>query len=310
MIVSMILALVAAALFAVASVLQARGTEGLPDTGATGAGFLVTLAKRKTWLAGITADILGFVVQAWALAVGSLMLVQPLLVSTLLFALPLAAMYEHRRLSGREWFWAALLFASLVVFMVLGQPTAGIDDPKLVHWIIPLVVIIPLVAACVSVGSRLGHGTWRSLVLAVAAGVLLGVSAPLTKTGIAAFGDGLVSGFTSWEFWAMAVTATLGTLWQQSSYQAGDVQTSLPTVTVLKPLVAMALGLTIYQESLRIDHLGDATIGVALAVMMVSTVMLGRLSAPAASPSPDSGVRQTSGDQSARRGRFDASDAS
>ncbi|MEP9415343.1 DMT family transporter [Gordonia sp. VNQ95] len=296
MILPMILALVAAMLFALASVLQAKGTQGLPDEGATGAGFLVTLARRKTWLLGISADILGFVVQAWALAVGSLMLVQPLLVSTLLFALPLAAITAHRRLLAREWFWAAILFASLVVFMVLGQPMHGIEDPAFSAWIIPIVIIVPLVAVCVGVGSRLPHGTWRSLTLAIAAGVLLGVSAPLTKTTIAEFGHGLLTGLASWEFWAMAVTATLGTLWQQSSYQAGDVQTSLPAVTVLKPVAAMALGLTIYQESLRVGHAGDIVVIVALALMLASTIMLGRLSAPDnASAATDSGTVTSNG---------------
>ncbi|MCH5643810.1 DMT family transporter [Gordonia sp. ABSL49_1] len=294
MILPIILALTAALLFAVASVWQAQGTRGLPTEGATGAGFLVTLARRKTWLMGIAADILGFVVQAWALAVGSLMLVQPLLVSTLLFALPLAAVTEKRRLVAREWFWAALLFASLVVFIVLGQPTEGIDEPSFAHWIIPLAIIIPLVAVGVGVGSRLPHGVSRSLTLAIAAGVLLGVSAPLTKTAISGFDDGLMHGLLGWEFWAMAVAATLGTLWQQSSYQAGSVQTSLPTVTVLKPVVAMALGLTIYQEGLRVDTAGDIAVVTALAVMAAATVMLGRLSGPADEQPADADTRRYS----------------
>lgn len=140
--------------------------------------------------------------------------------------------------------------------------------------------MIPVVIVCVAGGSRLPHGTWRSLTLAIGAGVLLGLSAPLTKTGIAAFRDGLLDGLASWEFWAMAVTATLGTLWQQSSYQAGDVQTSLPAVTVLKPIIAMSLGLTIYDEALRVGNAGDIAIFVALGVMLLSTIMLGRLSAP------------------------------
>lgn len=277
---AMVLAVVAAMLFAIASVLQAKGTEGVEDADAVGAGFFLTLARRKVWLAGIVADILAFVFQAWALAVGSLMLVQPLLVTTLLFALPMAAVLQRRRLTGREWFWAGALTISLAAFMSLGQPTAGIDHPAASAWLVPAAVLVPLVIVCVLWGARLGHGSWRSLVLAVAAGVLLGVSAPLTKTGIAAFGEGLLAGLVSWEFWAMAVTATLGTLWQQSSYQAGDVQTSLPTVTVLKPVIAMALGLTIYQETMQIDHTGDVIAIVALAVMIAATIMLGRLSAP------------------------------
>ncbi|MFT4086111.1 MAG: DMT family transporter [Gordonia sp. (in: high G+C Gram-positive bacteria)] len=280
MLLPIILSLTAALLFAVASVLQDQGTQEVSGENAVDASFLVSLAKRKVWLAGIAADILGFIFQAWALVVGSLLLVQPLLITTLLFALPLAAYTQHRWLTLREWFWAALLTASLITFMLLGEPSEGIKDPSFKAWIIPLAVLIPLVALFVVRGARLPHGSGRSLMLAIAAGILLGLSAPFTKTGIAAFHESFLHGLTSWEFWAMAVTATLGTLWQQSSYQAGDVQTSLPTVTVLKPVIAMALGLTIYQEHLRVDRLGDITIIIAILLMFTSAVMLGRLATP------------------------------
>ncbi|MGZ6973991.1 MAG: DMT family transporter [Acidimicrobiia bacterium] len=117
--------------------------------------------------------------------------------------------------------------------------------------------------------------------------MLLGVSAPLTKSAIAGFDDGFVSGLQSWELWAMALTASLGTFWQQSSYQAGDVQTSHPAVTVLKPLVAMALGLTIYEETLEIGGVGDLLLLASIVTMVWATLVLGRLAAPElADPAP------------------------
>jgi hypothetical protein len=280
------LSLLAAFLFAAASVLQQRGTATVADDAALGAGMLATLVRRPVWLAGIGADVAGFGVQAAALAVGSLLLVQPLLVTTLLFALPMAARAAHRRLTGEEWLWAAVLAISLVLFVVMGEPTAGRDDPPFEAWIPTILVVVPLVGACVFAASGLPHGTRRSLVLAVAAGVLLGVSAPLTKTAIAGFEDGFWSGVASWELWAMAATASFGTFWQQSSYQAGDVQTSLPAVTVLKPVVAMALGLTIYHETLKVGGAGDLVLLASVGAMAVATVVLGRLAAPGITEAP------------------------
>lgn len=305
-IIAIVLSLIAALLFAVAAVLQQKGTEGVDDKDTLGLSFFATLMKRKVWVAGITADIAGFIFQAGALAVGSLLLVQPLLVSSLLFALPLAAYSNHRKLKRAEWAWAALLIASLVVFLVLGEPTEGILQPSLKAWIFPIAFLVVVVTVCVLGSKRLEKGASRSLVLAIAAGLLLGYSAPFTKTGIDAWASGFdsgvahgvltglaesfVAGLSSWEFWAMAVTATLGTLWQQSSYQAGDVQTSLPTVTVMKPMVAMALGLTIYQEHLQVQRAGDVAVIIALIVMWLATFALGRLGAPdeiAAAKAPD-----------------------
>ena len=281
---AVVLALVAAALFAVASVAQQRGTAGVSDDEALGAGMVAALARRPVWLLGMGADVAGFAVQAAALAVGSLLLVQPLLVTTLVFALPMAAWVDHRRLSAPEWTWATVLALSLTVFLLLGEPTAGRDDAPLSDWIPVAIVVGPLVAGCVAAGSALPHGTRRSLALAVAAGLLLGVAGPLTKTAVAGFDGGFVSGVTNWELWAMAVCASLGTFWQQSSYQAGDVQTSLPAVTVLKPVVAMALGLTLYEETLAVGDAGDALLVGSLVAMAGATVALGRLAAPPATP--------------------------
>ncbi|MFZ2511606.1 MAG: DMT family transporter [Gordonia sp. (in: high G+C Gram-positive bacteria)] len=277
---AIVLALLAALLFAVAAVLQQKGTEGVSGDDALGASFFMKLVKRKVWVAGITADILGFVAQGAALAIGSLLVVQPLLVTTLIFALPLAAYGNKRKMGREEWIWAAVLVGALVLFMVLGDPKGGISEPSGKSWLVPIAIMVPIVVFCVLMGGRMPHGTGRSLTLAVAAGLLLGFSGPFTKTGIDAFGQGLLHGLASWEFWAMAVTATLGTLWQQSSYQAGDVQTSLPTVTVLKPAVAMILGLTIYQEHLAVDHIGDAIVVAALVIMFLAAFALGRLGAP------------------------------
>ncbi len=296
---AIILALLAALLFAVAAVLQQKGTQEVPGDDALGASFFMKLAKRKVWVAGIIADILGFVAQGAALAVGSLLVVQPLLVTTLIFALPLAAYGNKRRLGRSEWVWAGVLMISLIIFMTLGDPKGGISEPSGKAWLIPIAIAVPIVVFCVFMGGRMPHGTGRSLTLAVAAGLLLGFSGPFTKTGIDAFGQGILSGLSSWEFWAMAVTATLGTLWQQSSYQAGDVQTSLPTVTVLKPAIAMVLGLTIYQEHLAVDHIGDAIVVSALVIMFLSAFALGRLGAPADSPDDPGPVERAVPDEAA-----------
>jgi hypothetical protein len=284
---TIVLSLVAAFLFAVAAVLQQRGTRSVDDRDALGAGMLASLVRRPVWVLGMVTDVAGFAVQAWALTIGSLLLVQPLLVTTLLFALPLAARSNRRRLSAEEWQWSGVLVVSLGCFVVLGQPTAGVDRPGLASWIPVLLICVPLAVACVWSARPLPHGTRRSLLLAIAAGLLLGLSAPMTKAGIDGLAGGLVAGLGTWELWGMAVTASLGTFWQQSSYQAGDVQTSLPTVSVLRPVVAMALGLTAYQERLVIDGAVDLVLVAALVGMVAATIRLGRLAAPAfAGPAP------------------------
>src|SRR3954447_9586118 len=79
------LALAAAALFAVAAAAQQRSAAAVP-----------------LWWGGTLADGGRYVGQAAALGLGSLLLVQPLLVTSLLFALPLGARWAGRRLGRAE----------------------------------------------------------------------------------------------------------------------------------------------------------------------------------------------------------------
>ncbi|MCC5951824.1 MAG: DMT family transporter [Acidimicrobiia bacterium] len=278
---AIVLALAAAAAFAFAAVAQQRATVTIPDDEALGAGFLARLVRRPLWLAGMGADVAGFALQAAALAVGTLLLVQPLLVTTVALALPMAARVNHRSLTGPEWAWTAVLAAGLIGFVVLGEPTGGVDAAPLHDWLPYMIIGTAVVSGCVVAGAHQPHGTGRSLLLAVAAGILLGVGGPLTLSVVRAFDDGLLAVLGSWELWAMAICTSYGTFVQQSSYQAGDVQTSLPAVTILKPVVAMVLGISLYQETLHAGRSTDIGLGVALVAMVVATVALGRLAAPA-----------------------------
>ena len=87
--------------------------------------MVLTLLRQPLWWAGTAAAIAGFVFQALALAYGSLLFVQPILVSALLFALPLSARLADRRVTRGEWLWAVVLTASLAVFVVLAKTRPG-----------------------------------------------------------------------------------------------------------------------------------------------------------------------------------------
>src|SRR5947209_9631024 len=116
--------LFAALCAAVGIVVRQRAAQGVP-TGAAGraesAALVTTLVREPSWWAGMLATVGGYAFQVLALAHGSLLLVQPLLVSSLLFALPLSAHVRRTHVSWAEWGWAALLTAALAVFVLVGQ---------------------------------------------------------------------------------------------------------------------------------------------------------------------------------------------
>ena len=273
-----VLALIAAALFAVATVAQQRSAATVPDAVAHGLGLIKVLMRRRLWWLGVLGDGGGYLAQAAALGVGSLLLVQPLLVSTLLFALPLAARWTGRRPTRSDWTWAVLLTAALVGFVMAGNPTEGVDRAPVRDWWPAGAVLVGLLAASLAGASR-SRGVLRAVLLAAATALCFGVAAALTKGVMGEFDEGAVAVLTSWETYLLVAVSAGGSLLQQSAFQAGALTASLPTMIVGEPLVAVVLGAVVLQEELRADGLEWVLIGVLATVMITATVRLARSSA-------------------------------
>jgi drug/metabolite transporter (DMT)-like permease len=192
------------------------------------------------WWAGTLAAVAGYVFQALALANGSLLLVQPLLVSSLLFALPMSARLCHQRITWAEWAWATLLTAALAVFVLVGQPREGHHRPPVPAWTLALVLTVPLGIVCV-VAARRTAGRPRAMLLAVPVAVLLGMVAVLTKICTHRFAVGGLHGLLTVPapYVLVALAAAL-TVVQQAAFHAGALQASVPIMLVGEPVVAVA----------------------------------------------------------------------
>ena len=121
-------ALGSALLYALASVLQQRAARAVPPERSMRISLLTTLLARPLWVVGVLADVGGFLLQFYALDRGSLVLVQPLLVSGLLFALPLGAVLSKQRMRAPDWIGAACVMVGLSVFLVVANPDRGTNE--------------------------------------------------------------------------------------------------------------------------------------------------------------------------------------
>ncbi|MFC9789776.1 DMT family transporter [Rhodococcus sp. NPDC127528] len=282
---SVVLALVGALLFAVGSVFQQDAAAGVADDDA----LLSELIRSPRWWAGLLGDVGGYGFQAAALGIGSVLVVQPLIVSTLLFALPLSARFSGTRMTGRTWATAIALAISLAVFLIVGDPTAGDDSATARQWVIPLTVLAVLcVAAIAASTARIGAGP-RALLLGFASGALYGVAVAMTKPVIATFEHGPGAVLGNWVTWALIVAGIGGFYLQQLAFHAGSLAASLPAITIGEPLVAAFLGFTVLGERLRVAGPGITVIVVAVIVMIATTVELSRAQANASDgkPAPD-----------------------
>src|ERR1022692_306332 len=119
------LALVGSGCYAVAVVTQQGAAARLPSGPEFDPTLLRRLVRRPVWLAGMAAVMAGFGLQAAALGLGRLVLVEPVLASGLLFALALAGWRDRRPLRAAEWAAALAAVAGLSVFVGAGQPAGG-----------------------------------------------------------------------------------------------------------------------------------------------------------------------------------------
>lgn len=270
-----LLALGAALFIALGDVIHQRSAhEVTDDSGSHVELFLRLLRDRRWWLGSVVAAG-GFAFQAAALGLGSVLLVQALLVTSLLFALPINARLTARRVTRWEWMWAGVLAGSVAVIVTVGNPTAGHSRASLETWTTVAAVLGPIVVLC-ALAARVVSGPPRAALLAVVSGALWGLFAVLTKAVVDRGTDGVWALVRTPELYVWAATGVAGTIWQQASFRAGALTASLPTMTITEPLVASALGIVVLGEALRPGDAGWLTLAVAVVAMVVAAVALAR----------------------------------
>ena len=269
-----VLALASAALFALGSVLQQKAGADAPSIGASGA-LLVRMARRPVWMAGIAVDALGFGCQAVALGIGRLAVVQPLMVTSVVFALPFGAWLSGTRVVRREAVAAVVVVIGLGAFVALADPAGGRSDAPFGAWAIAgaacAVLCVPLVAF-----APRGPGARRASYLGVATGILFALSAALTKSTVNELSGGPLAVVTSWQLYGLIAVGYVSMTLNQLSLDAGALAATLATSTAFDPIASVLLGLTLFVETIHAGPVQATVIVLALAVALGAMVVLAR----------------------------------
>jgi drug/metabolite transporter (DMT)-like permease len=247
--VDIVLALVAALLFALGTVLQQKAGLDEPSEG-SGSSVLLRMVRRPVWLAGVAADALGFVAQAAALGVGRLAVVQPLLIASIVFALPLGARLTGQRVQRIDLGAALLVLGALVVFLTVANPSGGHEDAPFRDWLIAGAVCalacVPLVLL-----ARRASPTRRAALLGIATGILFALSAALTKTVVDELGDGVLDVLSSWHLYALIAVGYASMTLNQLALDTGALAAAVATSTAFDPITSVIVGAALFDESLH-----------------------------------------------------------
>ncbi|MGW2014571.1 DMT family transporter [Streptomyces sp. NPDC001927] len=285
LLVSVLLSLVSAVAYAAAAIVQER-------VAASAAGLTYAPLRSPAWWGSVLLNGLGAALHVAALAYGPLSVVQPLGALTIVFALPMAALFVGRKAGRTAWRGALMATVGLAGLLSLtggndGQPLADAE-----RWLLAAGTF-GLVAVLFTAAHLVGRSVLRGIVLAAAAGVAFGIASVFTKTVAEEWTAS--APLAQWpSLLVLSALAVTGLLLSQASYRGAGLAAPLATVTVVNPVVAATVGLTLFGESFRYGAAGTVAALICGAVAALGIVQLtmerlaGRSDSLSVSESPES----------------------
>ncbi|WP_155054296.1 DMT family transporter [Streptomyces blattellae] len=276
---SVVLSLISAVAYAGGAIVQERVAESSPDQ-------QYAPLRRPSWWAAVALNGLGGLLHVAALAYGPLSVVQPLGALTIVFALPMAAMFVGRRSGATAWRGAIMATVGLagLLSLVGTADTQSLDSTQ--RAAVALVTAGAVVALMIA--GRAAHRlpAVRSMLLATASGIAFGMSSVFTKAVTVDWSGG-VSASDLPSLATIGVFATAGLLLSQASYRGAGLAAPLATLTVVNPVLAAAVGITMFGETFRYGTTGTVLAlgcGVVAAggLILLTTERIGRTTQPAA----------------------------
>jgi drug/metabolite transporter (DMT)-like permease len=235
---------------------------------------------QPLWLAGLGCDVVGVGLQVLALHYGALALVQPLLVSGLIFALVLRHV-GRSRISSRELLWGAVLAGCLVAFLFFSGATTGAGGAVTADRgaaVVTGIAAAVAVTACIGLARRTVPPTGRAALLGAAVGAVYALTAALIKAASDVLaGHGLLALATSWQLYAVVVLGAGGQFLTQLAFQAGPITSSLPAISTVDPLLSVVIGVLVYHEAVHRGPFGGLLLLVLLLLLVVAVIQLGRV---------------------------------
>jgi hypothetical protein len=204
----------------------------------------------------------------------------------------MAAVFVRRRAGRTAWRGALLATVGLVGMLALtnASDSQSLTGPQ--RLFLAVVTGGSVVALVVSAHAAHRHPAVRSVLVAAAAGIAFGIASVFTKTvaldwtgGSALTPKGVALLLPS--LGVVAVLAAAGMLLSQASYRGAGLAAPLSMVTVANPVVAAAVGLTLFGEGFRYGWTGTGLALGSAAVAAGGLVLLTTERINSVPPSPD-----------------------
>lgn len=279
--IGVVIALVGAVFLSLGAQFQHRGVEQIEEAHGSGekAGLsvaqLLRLLARPWWVLGTVMLGLAILFQLTSLTFAPIIVVQPLGVVALVVTAIVNARVSGHTLDFKARRAVALCVGGIALFVVVAAFFATehvLDQLQL------LIVLGVLAAIVVALGAA--FVLWRKRAGAIfyilAAGVLYGFVATLAKAVINRVGNGNFEWLTIVCVVALLAAAALGGYFVQTAYSVGAPDLVIAGLTVVDPLVAVVIGITVFGEASEVPAWVVAVWIVAGAVAVAGVFQLAR----------------------------------
>jgi drug/metabolite transporter (DMT)-like permease len=247
------------------------------------------LLRQPLWLLGWAAAAGTFIFQALALHNGPMSVVQPVLITELVFVLALRRVWIHQRIAAAAWVSVLVVCASLAVFLIAAEPTGGQATPETKQWLSASLVFGGTIVVLTALG-RTGSPVRRAAVFAVAAGLTWAMEATFLKAAtdtLAAFG--IPGMLIRWPVYALIGAGIAGTVLEQAALHVGPLSVSQPMLVIINPFASIILSVWLFNERFTNSPAKITVAVLSFAVMAAGVTMLTRTAPQDLRPSEPAG---------------------
>jgi drug/metabolite transporter (DMT)-like permease len=268
--------LVAAMLLGAGWVLQQYAAEQAPQAYFLRLKLISDLMHRPRWLLGLGVMISGQLLSAWSVGHLDLTLYEPLLATSLIFALALAVPLSHQRLRGIELAGAVILSAGVAALSLARSPgTPSASFGSFSDW--PAAAGIAVVAYCFIHAGHLRSGQARATLTGIGTGLVYGISDALTRRTVQIFdAHSFVGVLTTWPPYCLLAAALIAMWLMQNSFSAAPLHASLPGMTAAEPVSGILLGVVVFGDVIRISPGMLAVQAAGIVALVIGVIMVAR----------------------------------
>src|SRR5215470_7403656 len=234
------------------------------------------LLRQPLWLLGWAAAAGTFIFQAFALHNGPMSVVQPVLITALVFVLALRRVGFHQRVAAAAWTSELVVSMPLAVFLIAAEPTGGQTTPETKQWLSAVLVFGGAIAVLTALG-RTGSPVRRAAVFAVAAGLTWAMEATFLKAAtdtLTAFG--IPGMLVRWPVYALIGAGIAGTVLEQAALHVGPLSVSQPILVIINPFASIILSVWLFDERFTNSPAKITVAALSFAVMAAGVIMLTR----------------------------------